>query len=96
MDGDGDGYGDPASFVCTHPEPDCDDTNPDVNPGMTEIPDNGIDDDCDLFTPAWGTPASILGTASRPASDVLNPFPLILPIGAVLLWRKWTVSRKIP
>ena len=29
---------------------DCDDTNPDVNPGMNEIQDNGLDDDCNPLT----------------------------------------------
>ena len=47
IDGDGDGYGDPASSCCLFPELDCDDTNPDVNPGATEVCDNAIDDDCD-------------------------------------------------
>jgi len=46
-DGDGDGYGDPASITCTYPELDCDDGNIDVNPGATEDCENGIDDDCD-------------------------------------------------
>ncbi|MBW2984055.1 right-handed parallel beta-helix repeat-containing protein [Candidatus Woesearchaeota archaeon] len=42
-DNDGDGYY--AQEACGIPV-DCDDTNPDINPGETEIC-NGIDDDCD-------------------------------------------------
>ncbi len=42
IDVDGDGY---DATV------DCDDTNPNVNPGMSEIPENGIDDDCNPATP---------------------------------------------
>lgn len=41
-DEDGDGY--PA-------DEDCDDQNPDVNPGQDEIPGNGVDDDCNPLTP---------------------------------------------
>ncbi len=46
-DRDEDGYGNPASTDCDFPLLDCDDTNPEVNPGAEEICDNGIDDDCD-------------------------------------------------
>ena len=44
VDLDGDGYFD-IDNNCS--ETDCDDSNPDVNPGAEEICDNGIDDDCD-------------------------------------------------
>ena len=52
VDGDGDGYGDPVSPRCPYLELDCDDGDPDVNPGMTEGPvgddtcDDGKDNDC--------------------------------------------------
>lgn len=49
VDNDGDGYGNPNSLACPHPHLDCDDTDPDVYPGATEICDNETDDDCDLL-----------------------------------------------
>ncbi len=52
---DDDGYGDPDNTVITcetlsnitTDNTDCDDTNPDINPGAMEILGNGIDDNCD-------------------------------------------------
>lgn len=41
MDADGDGY---------DADVDCDDTNPDVNPGATELAGDGIDNDCNEST----------------------------------------------
>jgi len=45
-DVDGDGYGNPASSECSHPELDCNDSDPDVHPRVREDCYNGIDDNC--------------------------------------------------
>lgn len=50
-DADGDGFPE---------DQDCDDSNPDVNPGMPEIPANGIDDDCNPATPDEVAPTSLV------------------------------------
>ncbi len=61
-DGDKDGYGDknkPSKCLCNKGDvqgytsrygTDCDDTNPDVHPGATEVPGDGIDNNCDGVT----------------------------------------------
>jgi hypothetical protein len=55
-DGDGDGYADPkgATVQACAPPPgyagdttDCDDADPDINPGETEVCGDGVDNDCD-------------------------------------------------
>lgn len=51
VDDDGDGfpkYG--ALQGCPQAELDCNDYSADINPGVMEIPDNGIDDNCDGAT----------------------------------------------
>jgi hypothetical protein len=60
IDLDGDEFGNPASPGCTYPSWDCDDGNPNINPLATEIPNNGIDENCDnkdcfIATAAFGT-----------------------------------------
>jgi len=92
-DGDGDGYGDPGSPLCTHPEEDCDDSAPDVNPGAAEVCDNLVDDDCDGLTdgadtldcpaPPWAA-ASTVGS-DRTLSSTLNLLGMLLLPVALLL-----------
>jgi hypothetical protein len=53
VDNDGDDYGVAHLQYCPHPEPDCDDANPNVNPGVIEegygdlMCEDGADNDCD-------------------------------------------------
>jgi len=54
-DDDGDGYTDE---VCGGD--DCDDSDPDLNPGEEEICDNGIDDDCDGYIDSTDPPCVII------------------------------------
>jgi len=46
VDNDGDGYGNPASHDCLHPELDCNDNDASIHPGASEVCDYK-DNDCD-------------------------------------------------
>jgi len=74
IDTDGDGYGSPPSPQCTFAQPDCDDTNPNVNPGATEIPGNSIDDDCDAQLDECFIATASYGTSSNDRIEVLRTF----------------------
>ena len=81
----------PAATGCPNAGLDCNDYLPEVNPGMAEIPLNGIDDDCNPETPdgLWGAPASVVNAEYKGASDIsICLFLLCLPFGAVLILKR--------
>ena len=81
-DNDNDGFGNPNNTIvdCAAPNgyvsnsSDCNDNNPNINPGATEIPNNGIDEDCDGVDGTTGpTDADNDGYTSAIDCDDNNP-----------------------
>lgn len=83
-DSDGDNYGNPEVFIfgCEVPSgyagdsTDCNDQDANINPGAYDIPDNGIDEDCDgvdadmTSVPAINSEAGELSVFPNPADDM--------------------------
>ncbi len=99
-DADEDGYGIEGSAYCTHTAVDCDDSNPGVNPGATEICSGSVDEDCDGFVDdedpdcvagylgVANAEASASGSSTPAASGALNALTLLLiPMIVVILLR---------
>jgi MYXO-CTERM domain-containing protein len=76
-DDDGDGYGDSSddTEACDAPDGhaaeggDCDDLNPDIRPGATDVPDDGVDQDCDGADATSGGSDGADGTDGTDGSD---------------------------
>ncbi|MFN7954455.1 MAG: putative metal-binding motif-containing protein [bacterium] len=92
-DADHDGYGDPASHSCSHDEVDCDDSRAAVNPGQTEVWQNGLDDDCNPITSDTGCVPEPANAATGGAASRAGPSPstilgwLVLALGLRTLRR---------
>ena len=96
-DGDGDGFaieGGECGSV------DCDDANAAVNPGQSEVPGNGVDDDCDPATPPQTgcAPQPQSAVAAVGGERIATPFVLDLGpwIGALALVIRGVRRRALP
>ncbi len=101
IDNDGDGWGSPGDPSCPHRYlDDCNEANPDVNPGAPENCTNGIDDDCDGLTDDQDPgciPGSCSATADASTRESRREYSpsgvsrhiwyFLLPAGAALLVR---------
>ena len=85
-DADGDGF---------NADVDCDDTNPDIYPGAVDIPNNGIDEDCDgedlivtegelRVTLTWNTDDDLDLYVTDPAGDRVSWFNTSVASGGTL------------
>jgi len=85
IDADGDGYGNSNIMITSCAQPggyvtdstDCDDNNPNVNPGVLEVSNNGIDDNCNGVTDEFGVGINEIESNSsfsifpNPANDMI-------------------------
>ncbi|MEZ4317862.1 MAG: putative metal-binding motif-containing protein [Myxococcota bacterium] len=92
VDADSDGYPHPTQTVLScEPSPnpttfDCDDADPTIHPGAEDIPDDGIDQDCDGTEPAYTYGNGSCGCQATEAPGAIGLITLGLLLGARRRW----------